>query len=265
MSRFIKENNRFSEIFFYILIPSWNAFEYFDCCINSVSSQSYTNYKILFVDDCSDYTKEQKRYIHQKLNKHIVRFNIERKFAVRNIYEMLHEYTENDNAIVVNLDGDDWLLHENVLLYLAKIYKKRQCYLTYGECLVWDGKNLSQKPARFLDNNWNIPYPQNVIANNTYRREPFYPLHLRSWKLSLYKKILKKDFQEDGGKWLKFCYDLAIYFPVLEMVQGKYFVPKIPLSVYNMGTPYSDIKVHRINLLRDELIIRRKTPYTPLF
>ena len=254
-----------SDIFFYVLIRSWNAFEYFDRCIDSVLNQTYKNFKILFVDDCSEYTTAQKGYINKRLKNHIVEFNKKRVFSVLNVYKMISKFAKKDGAVILNLDGDDWLLDSKVLDYLAKVYKNSDCLLTYGECLLWDGKEYSSHPSRFIKKRTNIPYPKKVVKNSSYRLEPFYPLHPRAWKVWLYKKIKKEDFLRYDGSWLEFAEDQAMFFPMLEMANGRYKVIKKPLYAYHVGAKQSDIKQNLIKLLKDELIIRKKKPYEPLF
>lgn len=256
---------RSEDIYFYILIRSWNGFEYFDRCINSVLSQLYTNYRILFVDDNSGYSKQQKKYITKKLTGHVVHFNIQRCYSVYNAYLMLQEFATDGEGVVINLDGDDWLLHEDALFTIARVYSTHDCLLTYGECLLWDNQQLSEKPSRFLQSYTNIPYPKAVVEQNAYRRKRFLPLHPRTWKVWLYKKIREGDFKRPDGTWLQYPEDMAMFFPMLEMAHWRYRVICDPLYVYNIATQKSVAKIHTQDLIADELVIRRKTPYAPLF
>lgn len=254
-----------SDIFFYVLIRSWNAFEYFDRCVDSVFNQTYKNFKILFIDDCSEYSIEQKNHIKKCLQNHIVMFNRKRRFSVFNAYKIIHKYAKNSEGVVLNLDGDDWLLDNNVLSFLAKVYDNNpDCLLTYGECLLWDGKEYSSRPSRFIKEFTNIPYRKMVVQTNTYRLEPFYPLHPRTWKVWLYKKIKREDFLRPDGSWLEFAEDQAMFFPMLEMANGLSKVIKKSLYVYNVATQHADIKENPIKLLKDELIIRKKKSYEPI-
>lgn len=253
-----------NEVFFYILIRAWKAFQYFDRCIDSVLNQTYKNFKILFVDDASDYTPNQEEYIRKRLKNHITRFNQKRKYSVFNAYKMIRDFAENDDAVVFNLDADDWLLSQDSLEYLAKFYKRNpNCLLTYGECLYWDGKGFS-KPSRFVKKYTNVPYRKSIIRKNSYRKEPFLPLHPRTWKVWLYKKIKKEDFLRPDGSWLQFAEDQAMFFPMLEMANGRYTVIKKPLYAYNIATKHSDVKLNTPKLLKDELITRKKVPYEPI-
>ena len=98
-----------------------------------------------------------------------------------------------------------------------------------------------------------------MIRDFSYRLEPFYPLHPRTWKVWLFKKIKKEDFHRPNGTWLQYAEDQAIFFPMLEIANGNFEVIKAPLYVYNMTTQHSDIKENLLGLLKDELIIRKKT------
>jgi len=177
---------------------------------------------------------------------------------------MIRRYARNDEGIIFNLDGDDWLPDENSFSVIAITYREnKSCLLTYGECLIWDGK-LSKTTSRFLLDNVNRFYTRGVIEKGLYRKKPFLPLHPRTWKVWLFKKILKKDLQDSGGTWLRFAEDQAIFFPLLEMARGRFGVIEKPIYVYNMATYNSDDKKNLLGLLRDELIIRRKEVYEPL-
>ena len=177
---------------------------------------------------------------------------------------MLQEYTSNDNAIVVNLDGDDWFFSDKALEQIYKVYSDNpKCLLTYGECVFWDrGKNST--PSRFVKKYINIPYPQKVVKKNSYRLYPFLPLHPRTWKVWLFKKIKAADFLRPDGSWLQFAEDQATFYPMSEMANGRYKVIKKPLYVYNVATKHSDEKGNLVGLLRDELIIRKKKPYVAI-
>ena len=250
-----------SGIFFYILVPSWRNFANFDRCIESIFSQTYKNYKIIFADDASEYSISQKRHIRETLKGHIVVFNKKRLYAVENIYKALHGYADNDNAVIVNVDGDDWLYGNNVLSTVASYYLRCNCLLTYGDCIIWDGKSMSKKLASAEKEYTNIAYPQKIHDKGSYRKELFFPLHLRTWKNWLYKMIEIDDFKDEKGNWLKYCVDMAMYFPMLEMAAGNCCVINKPLYVYNTESKYNIIKYDPIQTVREELIIRRKKPY----
>ena len=249
--------------FFNILIRSWNAFEYFDRCIDSVYSQIYKNYKILFIDDASEYTREQKNIIKRKLKRHVVVFNNTRKFSVFNGYFMLHEFAKNKESVCMTLDGDDWLFSKNALSYIAKFYEKKEILFTYGSCLFWDGKRYL-KSHPLYSSYTNTHYPKVAIKKRLFRREYFRVSHPMTFKTSLFKQIKESDFKEEAGTWLKYELDLATYLPMLEMANGKFKFIKRSLSVYNISSPNLNIKINPYPFAREELIIRKKNVYEPL-
>jgi hypothetical protein len=174
---------------------------------------------------------------------------------------MIHKFAKKDNAVVFNLDGDDWLPHPKCLEIVASCYKENdKCQLTYGNCLIWDGSKRL-KSANSLTPFVNIPYPKYVVKNRTFRKQFFMALHPRTWRVSLYKKIKRNAFLRPDKSWLRFAEDQAIFFPLLEMAEGNFEVIKKPIYVYNVATDLSDVKTNYLKLLKDELIIRRKKPY----
>lgn len=253
------------EALFYILIRSWNAFEYFDRCVDSVLEQNYKNYKILFIDDHSNYNAGKRMYIKNKLRGHCVKFNNKRLYSLRNAYSLLSDCPNSENAVVFNLDGDDWLLDNKSLETVAKTYHENEnCLLTYGECLIWDGSKLSNKPAGHILPYVNRTYSPTIIKNRLYREVPFFPLHPRTWKLWLFNKINKSDFLKPDGSWINFAEDQAIYYPMLEMANGNFKVITNPIYVYNLANSNSDINSNLVGLLKDELLVRKKPKYEPI-
>lgn len=246
-----------TETFFYILVRHWNTFEYFDRCVNSLLNQKYSKYKILFVDDNSNYKNSIKRYIREKLKNNICIFNTERKYGVRNTYEMIHNYTTtNDDSVVLNVDSDDWLINNTVLQELNRVYTVKNADLSYGECVFWNGKGFINKDSNH-DQYSNIDYPKMIKKESLYRKYPFIPLHPRSWKTKLFKAIPKEYFINERGEWLKFCEDQIIFYALLELSGGNYFKVNKQLYVYNVFTRYRDVKIHAANLIKNEIIIRR--------
>ncbi len=249
------------ENYIYVLIRSWKSFDNFDRCIDSVLEQHYSNYKILFVDDASNYSAQQKKHIKDKLRGHIVVFNKIRNFSLKNGYYMIHKYAHKKDAIVFNLDGDDWLIDRNTFRHVSDIYNSdKNIWLTWGGCLVWNGTkltNISQNGEFCI----NGQYPRSIIKNNTYRTYPFLPLHPRTWKVSLFKKIKMSDFKDTDGNWLRFPEDQAMFYPMLEMSNGHHKVIKRNMYVYNMEHCYSIVNKYPLETMKEELIIRRKKHY----
>lgn len=248
---------------FFVLVRAWNSFSFFDRCIDSVLSQKNADYTILFVDDCSDYTKSQKNYIRKKLAGHICIFNRERKFSLRNAYEAIHTYT-SENDLICNLDGDDWLTNTRALKILGSNYSK-EILFTYGNCSYYQpGGDWHNKLATEVHDLLNRRYSLAVTLENSYRSLPFLPLHLRTWRVAAFKKIPLRYFLRPDKSWIRYCEDQAMFYPLLEMSRGQYAVIEQPLSAYNISNPNNDFKINRKKRLFDEVAIRRMTPLSPL-
>ena len=250
-----------NQIFFYILIRSWKAFTYFDKCVDSVFAQTYKKYKILFIDDASDYTENQKKYIKSKLKKHITVFNKQRMYSVYNGYILIHKYAKMKNSVVVFLDGDDWFINNNALKYINDIYRNKNILLTWGGCLVWNGKKYYKSLSRFGLKYSNKDYSNKIASSRCFRLVPFQVFHTMTFKTSLFKKIKQSDFKDASGNWLKYQFDLASFLPMLEMADNRYKVLNEPLYSYNVSTPNNISKLYRIECLKEEITIRTKKMY----
>jgi glycosyltransferase involved in cell wall biosynthesis len=248
----------------YILIRSWKCFPYLEHSLSSVVGQKDKRFTVLFVDDCSDYTQVQKKYIRTMLAGHIVRFNTTRKYAARNAYEMIHKYAKNDNDIIINVDGDDWLPRNDVISMVKKIYASTNCMLTYGNCEYYHPGYADHGRLASADGQLNHRYPSVIERANAYRKTFFIPLHLRTWKAGLFKKINKESFLRPDGAWTRSCEDQAMFLPMLEIAGGKYQVLHQSLYVYNRQNIYNEAKTNREDLFFDELCLYKKQPYNSL-
>jgi glycosyltransferase involved in cell wall biosynthesis len=230
-------------------------------CLESIRLQTYSNIQVLFVDDDSDYSREYKKNILAFFDKDdVVIWRKERAFSLKNAYELIHEYCEQEDAVVFNLDADDWLYSNESIKTLMNLYMLHDWYFSYGDCFIWSGSDEQQILASKLGEH-NKKYPKDVSTARSFRDYPFLPLHPRTWKVHAFKSISKESFLNKRGDWLQYCEDQAIFFPLLEMYFTKCGVVSQPLSVYNVENPNSDSKIELISSLNDELEIRGKQRY----
>jgi glycosyltransferase involved in cell wall biosynthesis len=102
----IKHDYKFS-----IIIPNYNNAKWLEKCLNSVLSQTYTNYEIIFIDDMSEdnsleIANRMLKLPHKVLKVPYKKYN----GGTRNIGIM-----EATGDYIVCIDSDDWLKNENVL------------------------------------------------------------------------------------------------------------------------------------------------------
>jgi glycosyltransferase involved in cell wall biosynthesis len=235
-----------------VVIPSYNNKEWYQWNLESVFCQSYTNWRIIYTDDCSpDGTGSiVDAYVKDRgfENKVTVVKNKVRHRALANLYTMIHSCA--DDEVIVILDGDDALAANNVLEYINALYKARDVWITYGQYTEWP----SQLPG------FCKAYDPEVVAAGSFRVVNDGPSHLRTFYAALFKKIKKEDLMWNG-KFFEMTYDLAIMFPMLEMAQERHFFVPHVLLFYNVANQINDHKVNSSKQAQLARYIRAKQPY----
>lgn len=221
---------------FVIIIPSYNNARWCVKNINSALNQNYENYRIIFIDDNSnDQTFEKVSQIvssSPKASRVTLIKNQNRVGALENIYNAVLSCA--DDEIVLTLDGDDWLAHNDVLTKLQSIYAPNHVWITYGQYKSFPGGIVGVSK----------PYPQKIIDANAFRQHGWGASHLRTFYSWLFKKIKKEDLLYEG-KFLQMTWDFAMMFPMLEMAGNhSYFISDV-LYIYNLENPLND---HKVNL-----------------
>jgi len=175
------------QIKFSIIMPAYNAEEFIQDAINSVFNQTYSNYELLVIDDCStDNTYELvKKYSNIKLLKTPIN---SRQGAARNI--------GLDNAsgdYILFLDADDSLFDNYVLKKLSDlITAKNFPDIIYGGLKITGKRNITiipnetntSKSFRLGQNKWmnvtslcikksiikenSIKFPENIRYEDVY-------------------------------------------------------------------------------------------------
>lgn len=105
---------------FGIIIPNCNYEEWIDKCLTSIAIQTYKNYEVIFVDDCSTDKSVDNvyKYVDKLNNIKIVRLQQKRlNGGARN---EAYLYLSDDVDYIMYVDSDDWLLDENVLEQINK-------------------------------------------------------------------------------------------------------------------------------------------------
>ena len=222
-------NNKVEDINFVFIIPSYNNSPYYKKNLDSVFKQTYTKWRIIYIDDAStDNTYNLvKDYIKLKYFNHKVKI-IQNQINMKQAYSRFISYKEcNDNEIICFLDGDDWLYDENVLFNLRNEYKNNDILLTFGSYYELNNNNETFKKA--------INYPLNVIKNKTYRKlRGWFCFPLRTGYAKLYKNMPEIYLKDFDNNWLSSCTDLAEFYWAIEQVDAQFKVIEYPTYVYNV-------------------------------
>jgi glycosyltransferase involved in cell wall biosynthesis len=241
---------------FKIVTPVYNCEKWIKKCIDSVKSQTYTNYEHIIVDDAStDGTleiamEEAKGFSNIKLVKKDFRMGVMHSHVTGT--ELLGKEADSED-IFVHLDGDDWLAHKDVLSRVNKVYNEQGCWMTYGNYKTTDGRD-----SVCLPQNKDLMIRLHIVEGGW----PF--SHLRTFKKFLWDKIRVDSLLDSNGKMFTSACDVAILCPMLEMAADKvYFLDEV-LYVYNRDNPLNEDKDHLDDQVRCALEIAQQTPYKPL-
>ena len=253
-------NNRFI-----IVIGSYNNEHWVKQNLESVLSQTYTNFKIVYYNACStDKTYEIAKTYADKDSRINLQSTPERYLKTW-FFENLEKMEPiNDNDIICILDGDDFIANEEVLNYLNEVYNKTNCWVTYGGMTIWKGGDKIEEP--FPQNS--IP-PYEVFKNKLYRRDLWRYSHMRTCRGFLWKRLNKDDLKSKyDGKYITLD-DLATVYAFLEMSPpDKIFrvdqtIYILNLSETNGARGCVENKINNIGQIY-EMEIRNRPPYTEL-
>ncbi len=237
-----------------VVTCSYNNSKYYQWNLDSILAQKYSNFHIIYVDDCSGdglYNLVEQYVAEHDLEERIILLhNEERRRALANLFYAIITCKRTD--LIVLLDGDDRFAHENVLATVNHVYSDPNIWLTYGQ--------FREYPSGVRG--FCAPYPKHVVDRNGFRYYPDTPSHLRTFYAGLFHKMRKEDLMFQG-EFFPTTYDLAIMFPMIEMARSHFrFIPEV-LVEYNGENPLNDHKGENGKLLQRkfDLIIRARTCY----
>lgn len=235
-----------------IVTASYKNAEWYKKNLDSVFDQNYTNWHLIYMDDCSpDGTGELvKAYVKERgfEDKVTVVCNKIRRKAMANLYTAIYMCAPQD--IVVILDGDDWLAFPDVLKEVNFMYSTYDVWLTYGQFKEYPSGKIG----------FCKPYPAKVVKHNDFRTYAMGPSHLRTFYAGLFHKIELLDLLMEG-EFFPMTYDLAMMLPMMEMVGEHHMCCDTPLLEYNTSNPINDHKVSQKLQRKCDKIIRSKPKY----
>jgi glycosyltransferase involved in cell wall biosynthesis len=240
---------------FVIVVVSHNNSEWVEQNLDSIFSQNYHNYRVIYIADApTDGTAElASAYIAQNKRQHQVTLfkNRERRGLLACMCQAVFSCRKEE--IVLELEGCDWLAHNDVLAHLNSVYADSEVWMTYGQFLYYPS----------FRQGFAAPVPQKVMEQNDFRHLSGHVTHARTFYAALFQEIDKADFLHNGS-FFPAAGDLAYLIPLLEM-SGEHakFIPNI-LYMFNYTFPASN---HRVGLTLEETMdkaIRSKNSYFPL-
>jgi glycosyltransferase involved in cell wall biosynthesis len=226
----VLDNSDIKEKKFVFVISSFNNAKYCEKNLNSILSQNYENFRVIYIDDAStDNTYSKVLQIAESfsdLSEIRILHNGKNLGSAYNVFKAVHSC--NDDEIVCIVDGGDWLFDENVLQKLNNYYADPNVWLTYGQsinypsCIRGDDSHIDSR----------------VLMQGLIRRNSNMTWHMKTFYAGLFKKIRPEDFKYQGV-FTRVGGDIAAMFAMIDLARNHtYYVDEV-LYVYNTVNPVS--------------------------
>ena len=217
-----------------IIIPVYNTAKYLPKCLNSVTSQTYSNLEIILVDDGStdDSKKIADTYAKKDPRIKVSHQENQGQSAARNAG--LQKATGD---FIGFTDSDDQL-KPTFINSLLEIYGADTSLAVCGHQYHWvkknTSKNLYQSPLRpRRHHETKKVYVLKLLAKDG---------RLYSCNNKLFKASIIKDHQLKFDQKLNFAEDTKFVLDYLKHAEGEIAYTPQPLYIYNFGTDSSTIK-----------------------
>jgi glycosyltransferase involved in cell wall biosynthesis len=218
---------------FKVVVPSFNSVDYIAKTLQSIEMQTDKQYDVCVIDDGS--TMEKQREIisdYCKRNGWLSLLNEKNQGAMYGLVHAIPLLACEDEDVIVVIDGDDWLAHENVFKKLRQVYTENDVYLTWGQCEIYP-RGIS--PIYYAQ-----PISDMIIEQKLFRAIPYVFWHPATFKYYLWRHIKDEDLRDVDGNYLRLLKDKATLYPMLEMAGKKiYFIEEV-LYIYNKENPLND-------------------------
>ena len=235
-----------------VMTTFYNAADYIERCVGSLMGQRFRDFTCYLIDDMStDDSGERAKAMIQGDERFVLIVNEDKKYKNLNYIGILNDIAEIDeNEVVVELDGDDWLPDSKVLSRINDVYQDGNVWITNGSFKYSSGAEGFSAPQVFFD---------------ILRTQRFTASHLRTWRVFLWREIKDEDHRDNNGDYLKVNADLAYMLPMLEMAGPQHYryLPETNL-IYNEMNPINDHKVDMTLVNKSSVEIREREQYKRL-
>lgn len=237
---------------FKVVVPSFNSINYIEKTLHSIEIQTYKNYQVCVIDDGST-IKKQREIITDFCSRNgwISQLHEKNYGALYGMVHAIPKFHCQDQDVIIVIDGDDWLAHENVFAKLNKIYEANDLYLTWGQCEIYPPGPTPMKYAQ--------PIPEMVIKQKLFRDIPFVFWHPGTFKYYLWRHIKDEDLRDTNGEYFRIMKDKASLYPMLEMAGDKIKFIDETFTIYNIENPLNDYATNIPAEIKrvDDLLIKR--------
>ena len=240
-------------------MPMYNVGKWVGLALNTLRLQTFTDFKCIIVDDCSnDNTTEVVKFnIKDDDRFYLIENETRTGSQLENGIKALDFYKPDGEEIVIFHDGDDWLTSTQVLSYLDQVYSVYDCWMTYGNWIKYP--QFTSGEHMLID----IPDEVDNMLDG-YRKFPFIFTHLRTSKAFLWQNLNREDLIDPStGKYFSSSTDVAVQIPFIEMCRkSKAFKVTEPLLTLNR-TNEESVANHSLDKQKsNEQYIRNLKPYS---
>ena len=218
---------------FVVVINYRNQVEKITRCIESIVKQDVITYDvgILITDDYStdgslDIVDKLVDLFKDDISIRVVK-NTKRRMSAKNLYNAVHHYISNDESIIIELDGDDFIDEQyDMFSILSKHYdngslKTIGSFQSYPEInvpMVTNNKKLTD-----FSNPWDHGKCTAWSPLRTYKRHLFTQVELYYF------------LERDTLEWLKIADDSSINPRMIELAKGKIGIIDEPIYIYDLS------------------------------
>lgn len=208
---------------FVFICPTFNAEKTARQALLSIASQSYQNWRVIFIDDMS--TDDTCRTVLQLMNslklesKLTCVFNKTKKWEVENVIQGLALCDDDD--IICRMDLDDYLTDLNALEILNVLYEKDPELDAIWTAHRWfDETQLTTMNISSHMQPGSDPYVHRWVSS-----------HFKTFKKSLLKNVKDENYRGADGQYFKRIGDQAFMLPALKCAR-KWRYLDMPMYAY---------------------------------
>ena len=246
------------ELKFVFIVPAYNCEDWIVRNLNSIANQTYTNWRIIYINDNScDKTHDMFLKLTEEYKDKVTYIKNDVNYG--QAFNRYQAYMScQDDEICVLLDGDDWLYNKFCLKYIAYFMKINDLDITYGLRYIYEEGRINKNLTPDFNNY--------IIDNKLYRYSEWLCGHLRVMKAKYLKNIRINDFLDTSLNFFKCSTDMVESYCCLEQCEKRHKKLDEFVMIYNKdnsiryGTSWFKDEIREY---REE--IRQKIRITPVY
>ena len=117
-----------------IVTTLYNAENYVDRCLTTLMTQTFKDFKCYITDDLStDMSVEKVKSMIKGDSRFILIENTEKMYQPGNYDQVIRDNDDiDDNEIIIEVDGDDWLPDSKTLERINNVYSDQDIWIANG-------------------------------------------------------------------------------------------------------------------------------------